>query len=95
METTRPPSAGRVATAGQGMEMSSARGAPRHQGRGDLADVSVDRALRPQHGGRGLAHREQRDGQAQQQAGDARDGGHRPGDPLRSLFTVVGHEARS
>ncbi len=32
VETTRPPSAGRVATAGQGMEMSSARGAPDTRG---------------------------------------------------------------
>ncbi|ETZ40100.1 hypothetical protein L843_0389 [Mycobacterium intracellulare MIN_061107_1834] len=57
--------------------------------------MPVHRALRPQHRRRGLFRRKHRDEEAQQQPRDSRDRGHRSWDALRSLITVVGHEARS
>ncbi len=47
VETTRPPAAGRVGDVRAGNGDVQRAGRPRHQGRGDLADVPICAALWP------------------------------------------------
>ena len=78
-----------MATVRQGIEASSARGAPDTSGAVmSLIIPSGPGRLRPGDGGGGLLDRQQRHQPAQHNARDARDDGDQPGD------AVGRHEAR-
>jgi len=85
---------GKVAIAEQGMEMSSARGAPDTSGAVIWVTCRRDRQRYLVAIGRSRwsASPEATGQRPQQQAHQPGDDGDQPRDPLRSLITVVGHE---